>query len=288
MSTARVITPSQSPVQRRSPTRRFAVGLARALAGAIIFALPLLMTVEMWWLGFSMPPVRIALLVGVLLPLLVGMSAISGFEPTHDVWEDVRDACVAFAVGVVSSAGILLLLAVFTQGMSGRELVGKATLQAVPASIGALLARSQLGGGEEARRERAERAPSYWAELLLMTVGALFLAFNVAPTEEIVLIAYRLPLWSAVGVVVVSVIAMHAFVYAVEFHGQEAVPEGMPAWLAFLRLTVVGYAIALLVSAYVLWTFGRFTGNAPLMIVIATVVLAFPAAIGAAAARLLL
>ena len=288
MFTARVITPTQSPVQRRSATRRFAVGLARAFAGATIFALPLLMTMEMWWLGFSLPPLRIALLLLVLLPLLVGISAISGFEPTDDLGEDVRDACVAIAVGVVTSVATLLLLGVLTRDMSVRELAGKVALQAVPASIGALLARSQLGGGEEARREREEGSASYWAELLLMTVGALFLAFNVAPTEEIMVIAYRLPLWSAVVMMVLSVVAMHAFVYAVEFHGQHDVPEGMPVWLAFLRLSVVGYAIALLISAYVLWTFGRFTGNAPLMNVVVTVVLALPAAIGAAAARLIL
>ncbi len=31
----------------------FAVDAARAFAGALIFALPMLMTMEMWWLGFT-------------------------------------------------------------------------------------------------------------------------------------------------------------------------------------------------------------------------------------------
>ena len=46
--------------------------------------------------------------------------------------------------------------------------------------------------------------------------------------------------------------------------------------------------MALLISAYVLWTFGRFDGMGPFMIIQISVVLAFPAAIGAAAARLIL
>ena len=56
----------------------------------------------------------------------------------------------------------------------------------------------------------------------------------------------------------------------------------------FLRYTVVGYALCLLISLYMLWTFGRTTGLSLEAIVMATVVLAFPAAIGAAAARLIL
>jgi uncharacterized membrane protein len=51
---------------------------------------------------------------------------------------------------------------------------------------------------------------------------------------------------------------------------------------------VVGYLIALLVSAYVLWTFGRFEDTAWLIYLRQTVVLGFPAALGAAAARLIL
>ena len=54
----------------------------------------------------------------------------------------------------------------------------------------------------------------------------------------------------------------------------------------FLRYSIPGYAIALLVSAYVLWTFGRFEDGALTRAVMQAVVLGFPASIGAAAARL--
>jgi uncharacterized membrane protein len=53
---------------------RFAVGLARAFGGALVFSLPLLMTMEMWWLGFAMDRLRLALLLAVQLPLLVGLA----------------------------------------------------------------------------------------------------------------------------------------------------------------------------------------------------------------------
>ncbi|HEY0969965.1 MAG TPA: TIGR02587 family membrane protein [Gemmatimonadales bacterium] len=266
--------------------RLFLIGLARAFAGAMLFALPLLMTMEMWQLGFYMDRWRLVLLLVVQLPLLVGLSHMSGFEPTFDLREDAVDACAALAVGFVSSAALLAVMGVVTRGMSADEMIGKVALHSVPASIGALLAQSQLGG-EEHEEEKEERGSSYWGELFLMMVGALFFAFNLAPTEEMILIAYKMSDWQVLLLAAISLAAIHGFVYAVGFAGQEQIHVGGPV-SAFFRLSVVGYAIALVVSAYVLWTFGRFDGNALEPAVVATFVLAFPASLGAAAARLVL
>jgi putative integral membrane protein (TIGR02587 family) len=170
--------------------------------------------------------------------------------------------------------------------MSADELVGKIALQAVPGSIGALLAQSQLGGVEQEGRRRREAGRA--GEYFFMAVGALFLAANVAPTEEMVLIAHKMSHEAVVLLVLASLACMHAFVFAVEFRGQEALPPGTPTWSAFLRFTVVGYVIALAVSAYALWTFGRFDGVAPAEALKQAAVLGFPAALGAAAARLIL
>lgn len=60
---------------RSGTTREFIVGLGRAFAGALIFSLPLLMTMEMWALGHSVEPLRLALLLVLLVPLLIGLSA---------------------------------------------------------------------------------------------------------------------------------------------------------------------------------------------------------------------
>jgi hypothetical protein len=52
--------------------------------------------------------------------------------------------------------------------------------------------------------------------------------------------------------------------------------------------TIVGYAIALLISIYILWIFERTGGMSPEQVIPATIVLGFPAALGAGAARLIL
>lgn len=282
--------PASRSRDHRTPTRSFLVGAGRAAGGAIIFGLPLLMTMEMWQLGVGMSPLRLALLIVVTLPLLVGLSRVAGFEETVALHEDIADALVAWAIGFVVSAAVLVLFGAVGRGTTPREALGMVALQAVPASIGALLSQSQLGGqrADEGDDGRTVAEPGYWRELFLMLAGALFLAFNVAPTEEMVLIAYMMTPWHVLALTVVSLAMMHGFVYAVEFRGQESVPGHMGARVAFLRFTVVGYAIALLVSAYVLWTFGRLDDMAWSEQLTAALVLGFPASLGAAAARLLL
>ena len=267
--------------------RSFLVALARAFGGALIFGLPLLMTMEMWALGFYMQPLRLALFLALMFPLLVVLAYYAGFEESVGWQHLVLSACVAYAVAFVATAAGLVLLGVLRPGMSLEEIVGKVSLQAIPASIGAMLARSQLGEREE-QKDEERRRDTYYGELFLATVGALFLAFNVAPTEEVVLISTMMTGWHALAIIGVSLAIMHAFVYAVEFRGQTSVHPELSVWSEFLRLTVVAYALALLVCLYVLWSFGRSDGLALGELLMQTVVLGFPAAIGAAAARLIL
>ncbi|RYD81808.1 MAG: TIGR02587 family membrane protein [Verrucomicrobiaceae bacterium] len=270
-----------------SPLHTFARSLARASGGAVIFSLPILMTMEMWWLGFHMDRLKLVLLILVMVPLLTGLSFHSGFEETFNWKEDLSDGLIAYAIGFLIGTLILALFGVITTGMSPSEIVGKISIQAIPGSIGAILAQSQLKA-KSPEEERREEQGGYGAEIFHMLAGAIFLALNVAPTDEMVLIAYQMSPWHGIALLLLSLLVMHAFVYAVEFHGQAAIPEGGTHPGVFLKFTVVGYALCLLVSAYMLWTFGRTEGMPITQIVMTTVVLGFPAAIGAAAARLIL
>jgi putative integral membrane protein (TIGR02587 family) len=268
--------------------RAFYLALARAFGGAVLFALPLLMTMEMWWLGFLIRPERLALFLLLGIPLLWTLAWLAGFR--EDVsWRDALvDAGIAYLVGILAAAAVLLLLAAIQPGMPLYEILGKVALQAVPAGMGAALARSQLGLREE--EEKIEpRRETYAGELFLMTVGALFLAFNIAPTEEIVLIAHQQASpWYGVALVLASLLVLHAFVYAVGFHGQHGPPPDRSPDGEFLRLTLPGYAVVLLVCLYVLWTFGRLDGVPPHVALQLVLVLGFPGALGAATARLVL
>lgn len=269
--------------------RKLLVDLGRALGGAIIFSLPLLMTMEMWHLGFHLDRVRLAVMQVVFLGVLIGLSRYSGFEPTKSWWEDVRDALVGYLIGFVAATIVLGAFGQLTADMSVREWVGKISIQAVPAGLGAMLARTQLGG-REMEPDPTTRGPLafYFGELFIMAAGAIFLAFNVAPTEEVLLLAVTMGPLNFLLLIGISLAAMHGFVYAAGYAGQAEVREGHTHRTEFFIFTVPGYLVALIVSAAVLFFLDRLEGLSLLQSVRLFIVLGFPAAIGAAAARLIL
>lgn len=265
----------------------YALGLARALGGAIIFGLPLLMTMEMWSLGLDIHPARLLLFVCLNFGVLVILSRFGGFEPTNSIGEDLLDAFGAYAVGIAASALILTLFGLVYDSMPVSELARMIAIQSIPTSFGAMLARKQLGEGDsEKSQDQQQRSGGYAGELFLMLAGSLFLAFNVAPTEEVILIGFKMTPWHSLALIAVSLIALHALVFAVGLPGQERAPEGYGGLKLFIAYTIPGYAIAALVSFYILWTFGRVDDQAVHAMVGSIVVLGFPASIGAAIARL--
>lgn len=268
----------------------FAVGLARGVAGALLFALPMFLTMEMWELGFYIDRWRLLLLLVINIPLLIFLAHRIGFERTTTLSEAIRDASIAYLLGILSSGLILAAIGVLQPGQGASETVGMVALQAVPASIGALLGRSQLGERSEDKGEGAasETKASYGVELFMMAVGALFLGLNVSPTEEMILLSYKMAAWHALVLIIASIALMHGFVYALSFAGSHELEEGTPTWHALVRFTLPGYVIAFAVSTYCLWTFHRLDDIAITQAAMTIVVLSFPSAIGAAAARLIL
>jgi len=272
---------------------RFSKGLARGLAGALLFALPMFLTMEMWELGLYIDRSRLLLLLLVNIPLLILLARRIGFENISTWHEAVRDASIAYFLGLLASAFVLSALGVLSVGHALPEAAGMIAIQTVPASIGALLGRSELGGrdddDEDAQDPVDDDAQSgYGGELFMMAVGALFLGLNVAPTEEMILISFKMSPWHAIALIVSSIVLMHGFVYALSFSGGHELEEGTPVWHALIRFTLPGYAVAFAISFYCLWTFHRLDGIELTQAIMSTVVLAFPSAIGAAAARLIL
>ncbi|WCR18703.1 TIGR02587 family membrane protein [Paracoccus alcaliphilus] len=277
---------AQSGRTASHPPNRVFRDFGRAAGGALIFSLPMLMTMELWSLGFYLDRLRLLLLVVVTLPLLVLLSRHIGFERTRGWRSDVFDSLIALGVAAVISAVVLFLLGVIDAETSLDAVLGKISIQMIPASIGALLAKSQLGAGSGDDPE--EQDESWWGELFLMAVGALFLGLNTAPTEEVMVISYQMTHWHALALVVLSLLLMHGFVFSVGFAGGSEVSSEERWWSAFIRMTLPGFIIALTVSFCLLWLFARTDGLSFDSALMATIVLAFPCAIGAAAARLIL
>lgn len=254
--------------------------LGRAFGGALLFSLPLLLTMEMWQLGMTLEPWRQLLFLLASLPVLYGLAHYAGFTSSRGVWDNLLDVAVALFVAAVTGTALLTLTGAWELG-NLRVATGQLTMQLVPAAIGALLARKQLAADG---RQDGVRKGDYFGELFLMMSGALFLALNLAPTEEIQLVAYRIGPEATLVMMGLSMLLLHIFVFEVGFAGQEEQETPLEALLHF---TVPGYAICLLASMGILALLGMNDAHGTGAIMANTVVLAFPASLGAAAARLL-
>lgn len=270
---------------RRPTPRELRLGLGRAFGGSLLFALPILMTMEMWRFGAVLPPLRIAVFVALTLPLLVALARSLGFRdsPGMSLGDHIADGFVGYAVGAVTATAVLVLFGLIGPEHTRAEIVGMIAIESVPASIGAVIARGQFGATV---RSGDSGSLSYTGEILLMAVGAGVFAFNVAPTEEVLLITTVAGPLRVLLLACLTIALMHAVVYIVGFRGQHR--SDAPAWSVFLGFTVVGYATALVVSLLLLWVFARTTDATVGTVAMQMAVLGLPAGLGAAAARLVL
>jgi putative integral membrane protein (TIGR02587 family) len=133
----------------------------------------MLMTMELWRIGFYIDPLKLALLNLASLPLLLALSRVIGFQDTFRWRDDLADAFVAYGLGWLVSAALLTVFGIIDIDASLADNLGKIAVQAPPAALGAMLGRSQLGSErDEEKEERQKQRTSYAGELLLMGTGA--------------------------------------------------------------------------------------------------------------------
>src|SRR5688572_10854116 len=93
----------------------------RGVAGGLIFSLPLLFTMEMWWIGFIAHPARLALgLFGTFIVLL-GYNRFAGLRSDASFGEVMIDSVEELGLGLVLSAVILFLLGRVHSAMPANE-----------------------------------------------------------------------------------------------------------------------------------------------------------------------
>lgn len=274
--------PPTSSAQKQ-PRQSHWVGVGRAVGGAFVFGLPLMMTMEMWNLGFYIEPLRLLALILISLPVLVCVSSVIGFRESRELLDNIIDVFVAYAFGFVISAMVLLLFNTITWNNFFDINFQIVMLQAIPASFGALLARSEMGSGEH----DASAEIGGVDHLAVLAIGAIYLAFNIAPTEEIQLIAFQMTPWHLLALFIITLVVMYIFSEAGSF-SSESTRAANKNLVVSLSHTCTAFMVALLSSILMLWVFGRMDGLAFPQIIANTIVLLFPAGIGAAAAKLII
>ncbi|HJU53177.1 MAG TPA: TIGR02587 family membrane protein [Pyrinomonadaceae bacterium] len=264
----------------------------RGVIGGLIFSLPLLYTMEVWWAGFSAHPFHLMLYVAATFSLLLGYNYYAGIRHDANWLEVVIDSVEELGLGLLISASALLLLGRVSLDMTAREIVGKIVIEAMTVAIGVSVGTAQLGGtnGNSDTGEGPSGAQGnahFGGQLVIALCGAVLFAANVAPTEEIVMIASEISSWKLLLLALISLVLGAVILFRIDFTcAQRLSPSTGPA--AVVIGSVITYAIALAASAMILWFFGRFDGQSLITCVAQTVVLGVAATLGASAGRLLL
>jgi putative integral membrane protein (TIGR02587 family) len=266
--------------------RATAVAYTRGAVGGLIVAMPLLMTMEMWWAGFLIPAGKLALLVAFNFGVLYILQHYSGLHPRKTQSSQVRAAAAAYGIGILVSLASLAALNVVHGDIGVRDLVSKLVVEAVPVSIGASVAMSQFGA-ESAVAELRKQGESFWGALAMALAGAVFFGISVAATEEPLMIAMRITSWHAIVIVLMSIGIVYLVVYAVEFRDRDG--RSGAWWQRLVKEGVSSYVVALGVAALLLWTFGRIGPDVGLIATVEMIVtLSFATSLGAAAGELLI
>lgn len=284
--------------------------VARAAAGGMLFGIPLLYTMEVWWAGTTSVPLRSLVLLLATYLVLVALHRTAGFRRSRDAHlaDAAGDAAEALALSLVLSGLVLVLLREIDGSTPLAMSLGKVVHQALPFSLGVGVSRFVLTGsrdgddddgdgdeGDEGDRGSGDgngAAPGRTSELNATVsdlgatiIGAVVIAVAIAPTDEVPMIAAALdPVWT-VAMVAASLAISYAIVFVAGFSGQDERHADTGVLQHPATETVVCYLLSLACAAALLWTFGRLEppfGTALHHVV----VLGLPACIGAAAGRL--
>ncbi|WP_434384368.1 TIGR02587 family membrane protein [Melittangium boletus] len=261
----------------------------RGLAGGLLFSLPLLYTMEVWWAGFITRPGHLLLYLAATFVLLLGYNRHGGFRQDVTWSEVLTDSVEELGLGLLVSAAVLFLIGQLTVDSSWQEVVGKVTVEAGTVAIGVSVGTAQLGGGggEDAKEKKRDAADHVPGQLVIGFCGAVLFASNVAPTEEILKIAVEDSPWKLLGTAVLSLLLGGLILYHVDFKRAHRLTRRRVAW-DMVWGTLVTYALALVSSALVLWFFGRFEDTGLFVCVAQVVVLGLAGTLGASAGRLLI
>ncbi|HNP71843.1 MAG TPA: TIGR02587 family membrane protein [Kouleothrix sp.] len=273
----------------------------RGIAGGLLFSLPLLYTMEMWQAGITMHPVRQALGLAATAMLLLGYNRYAGLR--HDAsWLEVAiDSIEELGLGIVLATLILALLGRIAPGMPLGEVLGKITVEAMTMAIGVSIGTAQLGssgdsgGAQAGAGEQADSGdsgmagdtPTFASQIVLGFCGAMVIASNVAPTEEIIVLAVELHPWYIVALGLLSILLGALVLFFSDFYGSAQLTRH-DGGLSIIAAAMVNYAVALAAAAVALWFFDSFDGFALVTCIAEVVVLGVAATLGASAGRLLL
>lgn len=295
--------------EQRDQWSNEAVDLVRAASGGLLFGVPLLYTMEVWWTAEHTTAAQAMVVLSLTLLPVVVLNRTAGFRKSRAAtWREAFfDAVEAMGVAAVAAFIVLVLLREITGSTPPDVAAQKVVYQVLPFSIGIGVAahffresRDDEGGdgeggdGEEADGGRdgseggsGDEGPLHGtvADVSATLIGSAFIALNIAPTEEVPMLASAMgPQWQ-MALVGFSLLVTYGIVFVAGFSGQRKRRQQQGVLQRPLSETAAAYLVSLGSAALMLTVFQQMSGPFTWQLG-QTIVLGLPAAVGGAAGRL--
>ena len=284
--------------------------LIRGACGGFLFGIPLLYTMEVWWIGsHTKPPIVLTVLL-TTVGIVFWLTQTGGFRQSHRMRfsDALRDTVEALAIGLVCATLILMLLQEVSLDDPLRESLGKIVFEGIPFTLGVALANQFLGdtrdtdstpsgnsnsGSAGSSKEKSGKQGesnnlnATLADISATVIGAIVIAFNIAPTDEIPMLSAAMSAPWLLAIMAASLLISYGIVFEAGFSDQQKRRQQQGIFQRPLSETVMSYLVSLLAAVLMLWFFQRLTLHDPWpMWLEQTLVLGLPATVGGAAGRL--
>jgi putative integral membrane protein (TIGR02587 family) len=277
--------------------------MIRGASGGFLFGIPLLYTMEVWWIGSQISPSLMLAILAITFVVVLLLNHTEGFRKiqSKQFFDTVMDSFEALAIGIVSATCILFTLGEITQETPLNEALGKLILESVPFSLGAALAGAFLSGDrwsssnnqdseKQGNRNNQGKESNFNATLADIggtLIGAMIIAFNIAPTDEIPMLDAAIAPPRLLAIIAVSLLISYGIVFQAGFTTQKQRRQQKGIFQRPLSETVMSYLVSLFASAFMLFFFHRLSLDDPWTLWMSrTLILGLPATIGGAAGRL--
>lgn len=272
----------------------------RGLASGFLVGIPVVFTVDTWWLGDQLSPVDSLVLVFFAYVLTLAAVYWIGFRRgVRKGWEHGADALEALALAMTVLLTVYLALGQLGPDRSIVTILGRVAVATSPVALGIAIANHLLprdasryepdpGDATSLREDGLLRSiHRFRIEIAAAVAGAGFLCLSIVPLDDLSAIASNVPLGNLPWIVLLSLVVSYVIVYAAGFAGESNRHRRRGALDHPITETILAYMVAIIVVWGCLMIFGRIAIDSPFTEVYAkTVLLAFPASMAAAAGRL--
>lgn len=275
----------------------------RGISGGFLFGIPLLYTMEVWWVVSFSKPLRLLVAIAATLVIVFLLNRTEGFRKSSNVRliDTVMDSIETLAIGIFCTSCVLILLQEITLSTPLGEALGKLIFESVPFALGVALARSLLKGDretssdEQKRTTPTRRQPKVDEATINATlkdigatlIGAIFVGFNISPTDEIPMLAAAVsPLW-LLALIAASLLISYSIVFQAGFVNQAKRRQQQGIFQRPMSETVASYLVSLIAAVLMLCFFHQLTFDDPWSTWLSyTIILGLPTTVGGAAGRL--